>query len=283
MYPPPSGKPTKSAVADTVVLIHTREVPGALRGFDTSFQFTARTSRIVVHELPGNASREEVMAVLNVTLKMENDVGSVVVLSSHVGFISLVIETLAMDPVFPWRRLKHATEWIVMAVDLETVRFGPIQKSLPDFMTVLRIHSSHEDVNFTMTQKSRLNPLHTVFTKVLLQSNGQNLEQMVRDSINVIGRVVPVRVNAVMFLQKQKSQMAGMKLPIAVVDAPNDGAVYRVPGEDRSRWGGYAMDALRLLSERLGFDYDIRSVEDGGSYGLFNSDGEAKGVVGMYI
>ena len=284
-----STGPLTLNMEDVIIFLYTNEVPSALQGFDTSFLFPDRTTRIVVHELQEFVSREKVMNILKLCLKMETEVISVVVVSSHLDFIKLVLNTVATESLFKWRHLYHITEWFVMSIDALPVGWAFLEETnLPDFVTFVSLDTAYENVTLNVVQKSRVNQTRVIHAFPLLQEtnlttgiSGRRLEEKI-NSLFCDPLFPALRANAVIFLRTQKSQMAGMHVQVAALEARHEGTAYSITRGNQTYWTGFGVDALRLLSETLGFSYDIVPVDDGGFYGLADGTGRILGITGRY-
>ncbi|KAK3777367.1 hypothetical protein RRG08_014113 [Elysia crispata] len=275
---------------NSFILIYTNEMAYVVAEMEKSFSCRGALPKVAAWRLNASSRRQDVLKVLSTSLGMETEVRSVIVASSHVDFVYLVLDVVATDQMFKWRRFLHAIEWLALTIDRPPVSsIIPSHKSLPDFLTFLSIKQFGIDVS----QKSRTQPLETVLQVPLdlslsscqridwsQWSSSLNLTKPALRSVKDTLLSPNLRRDATIYLSSQKSVMAGMRIPTVIVTSgPGQTALLDHDGNE-TFLSSFNMVVLNLLSETLGFTAEPFPVTDGGFYGSFKSNEEVLGVSG---
>ena len=272
------------------ILIYTEELAVVKPLFEEIFSCRWRLTKAVAWRLDASSRRQDVLQVLSTSLGMETEVRSVIVASRYVDFVYLVLDVVATDLIFKWRRLLHVIEWFALTTDrLSGSSNISRHKSLPDFVTFL----SSQDLSIDINQKSRIQPLKKVL-QIRLNLNESSfqgnvgtkwsprlkLNKVALGSLNESMLSQHLRRDATIYLASQKSTMAGMHVPAVIVTSEWDQNAFLVNEGHKTSWRGFSIDVLKLLGEALGFTPQLFPVMDGGFYGTFESNEEILGVSG---
>ncbi|GFR96814.1 glutamate receptor 4 [Elysia marginata] len=264
------------------VFIYTEELAKVNAELD-KFVSCPKIEMKVVHWIVNAlCDHQEIQKILMTSLDMESDIRSVVVASSYAHFIQMVLNIVATNVDFKWRRFLHATEWFVFTIDRPT-NGSPIlnEKNLPDFVTALSPHESHIELH----QKSRIQPMKYIlqipFNKKILKPFQVNSK--FSPSMNQSFLSQHLRKNAVTYLSSQKSVMAGMHIPTVVIESKPDRSAFHETDKKDLSWAGFNIDILNLLSEALGFSAEPFPVTDGGFYSVFKAEGKILGLTGYLV
>ncbi|GFN74245.1 hypothetical protein PoB_000075100 [Plakobranchus ocellatus] len=280
----------------TFVYIYTSEILPTVNIFVKTMSSNTK-AKIIVFEMAMLSSRQNVLDILLSILDMEAHINGVVVASSHMDFIYLVLDTVGSEAVFKWRRFRHTIEWIAMTVDLPTSNGKPSslrQKKFPDFFTLLSMSERDGFLNLDLAQKSRNESIETgprlsfrlksLSFGICQQGDLSSSEdQQPLRLLNLSLLPNPLRKNAALYLSTQKSVMAGMHIPTVFLVSEPDRTAFVVTDGNETRWEGFNVAVMNLLSEALGFTGIPFAVADGGFYGLSGPNGDILGVTGTYV
>ncbi|GFN87769.1 glutamate receptor ionotropic, delta-1 [Plakobranchus ocellatus] len=136
------NKTSSFLVAEIFLFIYTADLSTVVRKTDATLSFPNRKINTIVFEVKNYCSQQEVLKILLAALDVDMDINGVIVASSNVDFVTLVLDTVATEPAFKWRRLRHTIEWIAMTKHPTnlTIDMGLFRHiSLPDFVTFLFI------------------------------------------------------------------------------------------------------------------------------------------------
>ena len=290
------SKPGRSAVTEnptTFLIIYTNELATVMAGLEQGLSCPGATAKAITWSLGVLCRRQELLDVLKFSLDMETDVISVIVASSHMGFIQLVLEIVATDMAFQWRHFRHVTEWFIISTD--PIYANSIllrQKNMPDFVTLL----SADEFSIVISQKSRVHQMKTVMRipfyddcpiyqnhSVINSTLGVHLKSAEQSLVNQASLSGRLRRCPAIYLSTQKSVMAGMHIPVPIVESQSDKMTSLVEEENNSLWIRFNMAILNLLSDSLGFTAQPFAVSDGGYYGTFEPNGDILGVTGKHL
>ncbi|GFN83670.1 glutamate receptor, ionotropic kainate [Plakobranchus ocellatus] len=272
----------------TFMFICTAEISTVMSTTLTNLMFRNKTTKTIVFEVSTLCSRQEVLGILLGALDLEANIIGVVVASSHANCVSLILDTVASEPVFKWSRFLHLIEWIAMLIDPPSTNKGilfPRQTSFPDFVTLIFVREEDGVLELNVAQKSRTEKFETG-SQLSLYSKSDTYYRF-RESwcspqvlLNRSILSTHLRKNAALYLLTKKSVMADMLIPAAFIVSEPDKNAYKVNNGNQTIWEGFSVDVLNLLSTALGFTSLPFAVTDGGFFGLFESNGNIIGVAG---
>ncbi|GFO28941.1 hypothetical protein PoB_005544600 [Plakobranchus ocellatus] len=277
----------------TFLYIYTAEVPMVMHKADTSLTISNQKTKSIIFEANNLYSRNEVQRILLAALDKEMAINGVVVASSNADFVTLVLDTVATESIFKWRRFLHTTEWIALLLEPYSSHHELFRKTrVPDFVTLIFIEEEDGILELNVTQKSRTKPfdpdppislnLKAPFDKLQATDLSPSLHQRPRSLLNGSKLSKHLRKNAASFLLTQKSIMADMVIPAVFLEAKLDKTSYTVTEGNTTTWKGFSVDVMNLLSEALGFTVLPFAVSDGGFYGLYGPGGNILGVTGNF-
>ena len=272
------------------ILIFTDELIEVMVGWEKTFSCRGVLIKVAVWRLPVFCGRQEILKVLSKSLTIETEVRSVIVASSHVDFVYIVLDIIATDMMFKWRRFLHATEYLALTTNrLAGSSNLPGHKNFPDFVTFL----SAKPFGIDVAQKSRTQPMKIVLRlqwdlnpfscRGITPANCSSRVNLTHPAVSPLNASLfsqHLRRDATVYLSSQKSVMAGMHIPTIVVVSEVDHYVFQIKDGNRTSWSGYCIAVVNLLSETLGFTAHPYPVRDHGFYGGFEETGELLGVTG---
>ncbi|GFO16557.1 glutamate receptor, ionotropic kainate 2 [Plakobranchus ocellatus] len=291
-------KPNESSIlikAETLLLIYTAEISAVVHKIGKSRMFPNKLTKTIAFEVDILCARLEVLEILENALDMEMDITGVIVASSYADFVSLVLDTVATDSAFKWRRFLHITEWIALLVDppsssTDFTLFRQIR--LPDFVTLVFFREVKGVVELNIKQKTRTTamgsgpqlcliltstPLDKYPVIDLLNSSNQTLQLTLNQTALSNHNL---RQNAALYLATKKSVMADMIIPVVFLLSELDKNAFLVFEGTKTTWHGFNIDILSLLSKALGFIGLPFAVTDDGFYAEYEPDGDVLGIVG---
>ncbi|GFO28937.1 ionotropic receptor [Plakobranchus ocellatus] len=267
----------------TFLYIYTAELPMVMHKADTSLAISNQKTKSIIFEANNLYSRNEVQRILLAALDKEMAINGVVVASSNADFVTLVLDTVATESIFKWRRFLHTTEWIALIVDTSSSHHELFRKTrVPDFVTLIFIEEEDGILELNVTQKSRTKPFDPdpQLSVNLKTPPFDKLQATVLSSFSLSKLSKYLRKNAASFLSTQKSAMADMVIPTVFLEAELDKTWCTVTDGNTTTWKGFSVDVMNLLSEALGFTVLPFAVSDGGFYGLYGPSGNMLGVTG---
>ena len=248
---------------NSFILIYAEKLAKVTPLLEKIFSCRGALTKVAAWRLDVCSRRQDVLKVLSTSLGMETEVRSVIVASSHVGFIFLVLDVVATDQMFKSRRFLHAIGGSNISG----------HKSLPGFVTFL----SSQEYSVDITQKSRIQPLKRVLQMRLSLdelsyqrdcgtkwSPRLKLNKVALGSVNESMLSQHVRRDATIYRASQKSIMAGMHVPAVIVTSEWDQNAFLVNEGHKTSWRGFSIDVLNLLGEALGFTPQSFPITDGG-------------------
>ncbi|GFO22770.1 glutamate receptor ionotropic, delta-2 [Plakobranchus ocellatus] len=292
--PNQSSIPVKS---ETLLLIYTAEISKVVDRIEKSRAVPKRLTKTIAFEVDIRCARQKVLEVLLAVVNVETEINGVVVASSNADCVASVLDTVATESMFKWRRFLHITEWIALLVDCPyfNADFTPFQQiSLPDFVTLLFIRERKGSLKLNVAQKSRIEPMgsgarlclhltstltkNSLFHAIDLSPFPNQTFQSIlnRNTLSSYN----IRKSAASFLSTQKSVMADMIIPVVLLVSEPERNAFPVTEGGKTTWTGFSVEILNLLSKALGFTSLPFAVTDGGFYGLYEADGDALGLVG---
>ncbi|RUS89982.1 hypothetical protein EGW08_002249 [Elysia chlorotica] len=285
------------ALPRNFIFIYSHEISRSVfvSGFERSLTCPGWEAKVATWTLDVFCPREDILKILNASLEVEADTRSVVLASSHVDCICQVLALVTTQAQFKWRRLLHATEWIVITNDFTDSIV--CANGLPDFVTVISTNSSNQNNYVEIMQKSRTQSLRKVEHVPLYLDNpvphGDVATNFTLSDLPMTSRIASfkqsmnqtiqfryMRSDAVLYLSTQKSVMAGMRIPAVLVPSEQDRTAFLANPDVNSSWVGFNVDLMNLLSEALDFTALPFTVQDDGFYGVVESNGDILGVTG---
>ncbi|GFO34470.1 hypothetical protein PoB_006097500 [Plakobranchus ocellatus] len=277
-----------------LLFIYTTEILAAVHIFEKSLSLPNATVNIVF-ELAMHCPRQDVLGILLAVLDMETSISGAVVASSQMDCITSVLNTVATETVFKWRHILHVAEWIALTVDPPESEGGNIlpHTNLPDFVTFLFISEESGSLTLDIAQKSRTEDFetgHRFYIPLEQTSAGKCQHKNVFSCVHHFSQstthpavlVASLRKHAALYLLMQKSVMAGMRIPAVFLESEIDKTAYLVTEGNQTRWEGFSVALLNLLSEALDFTSIPFPVTDGGFYVQYEPEGNVLGIVGMW-
>ncbi|GFR88039.1 hypothetical protein ElyMa_004240700 [Elysia marginata] len=266
----------------TLVFIHTEEIPWFTNAIEHIFSCPEEATKVVVWQLGILCRRKEVLNALTVSLDIEEDIKSVIVSSSDVNCLQFILNIVATDSDFKWRRFLHATEWFALTIDFLPSRSTHIDKqNLPDFVTFLFIADRNQTCCIHVMQKSRIQQIKTVISMPFPFNYRPYKTGIVLD--HRTNQTFPngqLRKDADQYLLSQKSVMVDMQIPIVLLSMEQIKLAYIVRDGNQTSWHGFYVKLTDLLCEALGFTALPFPVTDGGFISDFQSSDDVKGLVG---